>query len=87
MDHHEAGHGDHPDPVDHWVLDGLLGGEALDDLLDVPLGPPCLGEHQLYDQRQAGGEETTEKCWTCDQKRSISYLMKIRKSTMTVVMA
>ena len=61
MDHHEAGHGDHPDPVDHGVLDGLLGGQALDDLLDVPLGPPRLGEHQLYHQGQAGGEETTEK--------------------------
>lgn len=34
-------------PVDHWVLN-LISGQRLDDLLDIPLRPPSLGEHQLY---------------------------------------
>ena len=34
-------------PVDHGVLD-LVSGERLNDLLDIPLRPPSLGEHQLY---------------------------------------
>ena len=34
-------------PVDHWVLN-LISGQRLDDLLDIPLLPPSLGEHQLY---------------------------------------